>query len=76
MCKMTDLERADARVRLLEGKLAERDAEVKTMLATLRQAHYYLKEYSDDANNATHAKRVISNAIHALTPTTEEESSE
>ena len=29
-------------------------------------ARYYLESYSDDADNATHAKRVLDNALEAL----------
>ena len=57
-----------ARIATLEAALAERDAKAKTTLATIRHAHYFLKEYTNDSLNATHAKRVLSNALHALTP--------
>ena len=44
MCKMTDLERAEARVRLLEGKLSERQAEVGQM----RLSHEVWQQHSDE----------------------------
>lgn len=65
MCKMTDLERAEARVRLLEGKLGERDREAKTTHAMVRLAHFYLIGYRSDSDSATHAKRVLANEIIA-----------
>lgn len=70
------LQQKDRRLSTLEAKLAQRDAEAKTTLETIRHAHYFLKEYTNDALNATHAKRVLFNALHALTTANEEKNDE
>lgn len=55
-------------VAAMKEKLAERDRERDRIRDAAKLARYYLKGYSLDSNSATHAKRVIANMIHALTP--------
>ena len=60
----------------LETALAEREGERDRIRDAAKLARYYLKEYTLDSDGATHAKRVISNMIHALTPAPKPEGEE
>lgn len=50
----------------LRQKLAAAEKAEQDHLYTLRLAHCFLREYRDDTEGATHAKRVIENAVFAI----------
>ena len=49
-------------------RIKDLEKESKTTQGTIKLAHYFLKNYTDDAQNATHAKRVLFNALIAALP--------
>lgn len=48
----------------LRSQLSKMEEENKRMKQTILTAHYWLGNYTNDADNATHAKRILHNAIH------------
>jgi len=55
----------------LASENASLKSQVEDMKYTIRLSHGWLKEYSNDADNGTHAKRILHNAILSWKPNKE-----
>lgn len=49
----------------MKEKIAEQDQKAEMQMDTIKTAHYWLREYVDDADNATHARRILLGSIVA-----------
>ena len=59
------LRRSEEMIDRIEAAAEKRDQRAEMRRDTIRAAHFWLKDYTNDADNATHAKRILFGSITA-----------
>lgn len=63
-CDAADFDGQLQEVRELEAENKAQAAEIEALKETVLHIHHWLKDYNDDSEDATHAKRFAVNCLH------------